>query len=258
MTNSKSSWQLGWEMHRQLVLLRLMINIRSQFSQGYKSRTEHILVSDFMSPGYFDIAAGFTYAKAGSPFKITLSPLGGNIVTVLNDMLPEDGRYGVPCRRTGHRKTRLLGRCLLRPGVRKEGVATLPLRPLFLSPLHRTGQSHGQVGEHVRDKDNQIHLHQTLRTALLPQGGQYGTPVPILVHDRAEIRIQEQITVPAATGRKPKANHGKEFERQHTHPHSPVGSARTGRGDRSLRRPQQRGQEAAQSGRANSIRRAAR
>ena len=70
----------SWEMHRNWSY-SASINIRSQFSQGYKSRTEHILVSDFMSPGYFDIAAGFTYAKAGSPFKITLSPLGGNIVT---------------------------------------------------------------------------------------------------------------------------------------------------------------------------------
>ena len=76
----KINWQLGWEMHRNWSY-SASINIRSQFSQGYKSRTEHILVSDFMSPGYFDIAAGFTYAKAGSPFKITLSPLGGNIVT---------------------------------------------------------------------------------------------------------------------------------------------------------------------------------
>lgn len=101
----KLNWQLGWEMHRNWSY-SASINIRSQFSQGYKSRTEHILVSDFMSPGYFDIAAGFTYAKADSPFKVTLSPLGGNIVTVLNDMLPEDGRYGVP---VGERVTGKLG-----------------------------------------------------------------------------------------------------------------------------------------------------
>ncbi len=91
----KLNGQLGWQMHRNWSY-SASINIRSQFSQGYKSRTEHILVSDFLSPGYFDIAAGFTFLKEGNPFKVTLSPLGGNIVTVLNDALPEDGRYGVP------------------------------------------------------------------------------------------------------------------------------------------------------------------
>ena len=115
------------------------INIRSQFSQGYKSRTEHILVSDFMSPGYFDIAAGFTYAKAGSPFKITLSPLGGNIVTVLNDMLPEDGRYGVP---VGERVTGKLGYSadvfFDRASERRSGYATAPTSISFFPTPNRT------------------------------------------------------------------------------------------------------------------------
>ena len=39
----KINWQLGWEMHRNWSY-SASINIRSQFSQGYKSRTEHILV----------------------------------------------------------------------------------------------------------------------------------------------------------------------------------------------------------------------
>lgn len=89
----KISWQLGWEMHKNWSY-SASANIRSQFSTGYKSRTEQIVVSDFMSPGYFDIAGGFTYASAASPFKVTLSPVGGNIVTVLDDNLSADGMYG--------------------------------------------------------------------------------------------------------------------------------------------------------------------
>lgn len=90
----KISWQLGWTMHNSWSY-SASANIRSQFTTGYKSRTERIVVSDFMSPGYFDLAGGFTYSRVGSPFKITLSPVGGNIVTVLDNRLSEEGAYGV-------------------------------------------------------------------------------------------------------------------------------------------------------------------
>ncbi len=90
----KINAQLGWTMHRNWSYSASM-NIRSQFSTGYKSRTEHEIVSGFMAPGYFDIAGGFTYSNQG-PFKVTLSPLSGNIVTVLDKRLSDAGSYGVP------------------------------------------------------------------------------------------------------------------------------------------------------------------
>ena len=146
------------------------INIRSQFSQGYKSRTEHILVSDFMSPGYFDIAAGFTYAKAGSPFKITLAPGRQH-----RHRTQRHASRRRPPRRTlsangspENSVTRPMSSSTGR-SERRSGYATAPTSISF--SLHRTGQSHGQVGEHVRDKDNQIHLHPNFAgQALLPQG----------------------------------------------------------------------------------------
>ena len=67
---NKDEFKINWQLAGRCTgnwSYSASINIRSQFSQGYKSRTEHILVSDFMSPGYFDIAAGFTYAKAAVP-----------------------------------------------------------------------------------------------------------------------------------------------------------------------------------------------
>lgn len=101
----KISWQLGWTMHKNWSY-SASANIRSQFTTGYKSRTERIVVSDFMSPGYFDLAGGFTYAKGGSPFKVTLSPVGGNIVTVLDKNLSAEGMYGV---KAGERVSGKLG-----------------------------------------------------------------------------------------------------------------------------------------------------
>ncbi len=71
------------------------LNLRSQFSPGYKSREDMTKISDFMSPGYFDVAAGFTYHRDGSPFTFTLSPISGNLITMLNYKLTEQKNYGV-------------------------------------------------------------------------------------------------------------------------------------------------------------------
>ena len=71
------------------------INFRSQFSRGYKSKTNNTLVSAFMSPGVLDIALGFTYGPEKSPFKITLSPVTGSILFVLNDELSEKKINGI-------------------------------------------------------------------------------------------------------------------------------------------------------------------
>ena len=90
----KINWQLGWQMHRYWSY-STSFSIRSQFSPGYESRTDHTLVSDFMSPGYFDISAGFSYTTDNSPITITLSPFSGNIVTVINPTLSAAGEYGV-------------------------------------------------------------------------------------------------------------------------------------------------------------------
>lgn len=71
-------------------------NIRSQFSPGYKSRNEDdILMSNFMSPGFFDVSVGMNYQNDDSPFNITLSPLSGSVVVVISDTLSMKGINGV-------------------------------------------------------------------------------------------------------------------------------------------------------------------
>lgn len=90
----KINAQMGWTMHRSWSY-SASVNIRSQFTESYLSRTDHTVVSRFMSPGYFDLAVGFTYYRQGSPFKATISPFGGNIVTVVDGDLSRQGAYGV-------------------------------------------------------------------------------------------------------------------------------------------------------------------
>lgn len=99
----KVSAMAGWTAHQNWSY-SASTNFRSQFATGYKSRTDSTIVSKFMSPGYFDLAVGFTYAKQGSPFKVTLSPLGGNVVTVLDKAISEQGKYGVPVGESVHGK----------------------------------------------------------------------------------------------------------------------------------------------------------
>lgn len=72
------------------------INFRTQLSDGFKSRTDNTLKSAFMSPGYFDVSGGFTYAPKGAPYKVTLSPIAGNMISMLDERLYEQGLNGVP------------------------------------------------------------------------------------------------------------------------------------------------------------------
>lgn len=88
--NALSSWAIrnNWSYSASA-------NLRSQFAVGYKSRTELIKKSTFMSPGFVDVQVGFTYSRPKSPFRITISPVAGNIVVVLDDTLSKQGINGV-------------------------------------------------------------------------------------------------------------------------------------------------------------------
>ncbi len=72
------------------------INFRTQFGDGFESRTDQTLISAVMSPGFLDVSVGFTYAPKGAPFKITLSPIAGNMITMLDERLYLQGLNGVP------------------------------------------------------------------------------------------------------------------------------------------------------------------
>lgn len=72
-----------------------LFQFASQFTKGYKSMTEHILVSDFMAPGTLTLGLGFTYKHQKIPLTINISPLTGSMTFVRNDSLSSVGAYGV-------------------------------------------------------------------------------------------------------------------------------------------------------------------
>lgn len=99
---------MGWAMRRNWAY-SATANFRSQFSEGYPKRKDYTLASNFMAPGYVDVAVGFTHKVNDKPFRITLSPLSGSVTMVLDKRIWEsvaDGgsKYGVKKneRYTGH------------------------------------------------------------------------------------------------------------------------------------------------------------
>ena len=69
-----------------------ILNFRSQFVNGYKSRTEQKkehLKSKFMTPGYLDISLGITYKSPQKKFPITvnMSPLALNATFAESDWI---------------------------------------------------------------------------------------------------------------------------------------------------------------------------
>jgi hypothetical protein len=67
----------------------------SQFAQGYKSRTEHDVWSNFMAPGTLRASLGFTYTSPDKklPFIVTVSPISGNGLFVLDNRIDDDRRH---------------------------------------------------------------------------------------------------------------------------------------------------------------------
>lgn len=89
----KLNLRSGWKMHRNWSYTANM-GLRSQFSTGYKSRTNSARTSTFMAPGFFDLSVGFRYDK--KPFVFIVSPIGGSAVFVLDRELREMGINRVP------------------------------------------------------------------------------------------------------------------------------------------------------------------
>ncbi|GAB4318235.1 MAG: DUF3078 domain-containing protein [Bacteroidales bacterium] len=72
----------------------LMVNLKSQFSPGFKYPDDSTLVSDFMSPGRLFLSFGLEY-KPDPKTSVFISPASGKFVFVLNDELANKGAYGV-------------------------------------------------------------------------------------------------------------------------------------------------------------------
>lgn len=78
-----------------------ILKFRTQFANGYKSRTEQNEVhrkSRFMAPGYFDMSVGFTYncPKKWLPIKVNLSPIATSATFVESGVIRSNGfLYGI-------------------------------------------------------------------------------------------------------------------------------------------------------------------
>lgn len=98
----KFNLNMGWTMKKNWSY-SATANFRSQFTKGYPKRKDYTLTSNFLAPGYFDVAVGFTYKDPKKPFKVILSPLSGSVTMVLDKNIwpevakdkPKPSKYGV-------------------------------------------------------------------------------------------------------------------------------------------------------------------
>ena len=71
-----------------------LLKFYTQLTKGYNYPNKDHYISTFMTPGYLDIALGFTY-KPNPKYSLFLSPLSERAIFVLNDSLSNVGAFGV-------------------------------------------------------------------------------------------------------------------------------------------------------------------
>jgi len=71
-----------------------LLNFYTQFTKGYNYPDKAHYISTFMSPGYLDVALGFSY-KPNKKYSVFLSPISERAIFVLNDSLSKKGAFGV-------------------------------------------------------------------------------------------------------------------------------------------------------------------
>jgi hypothetical protein len=72
----------------------LLLNFKTQFSNGFNYPNDSTVVSRFMSPGYLIGGPGFSY-KPAPWFGVFISPVTARCTFVLDDQLAHDAAYGV-------------------------------------------------------------------------------------------------------------------------------------------------------------------
>lgn len=92
-----SSWQLKDRGVLRNWAYSFSAEFRTQFSEGFKSRTEDILWSNFMAPGTLNGGVGLTYTSPDKkfPFIVTINPISGNALFVLDDRIDDERRKGL-------------------------------------------------------------------------------------------------------------------------------------------------------------------
>ena len=72
----------------------LLVNFRSQFSDGYNYPNDSVVISKFMAPGYLVAGIGMNYVPA-EYFQLYLSPAAGRFTFVTNQTLANEKAFGV-------------------------------------------------------------------------------------------------------------------------------------------------------------------
>lgn len=72
----------------------LMLNFKTQFTQGFNYPNDSVATSDFLTPAYILLATGMDY-KPNEYFSLFLSPVTGKVTIVNNQTLADAGAYGV-------------------------------------------------------------------------------------------------------------------------------------------------------------------
>lgn len=68
-----------------------MFSFKTQMTPGY---SDTVLISNFMAPAYMLVSVGMTY-KPSDNFKLMLSPITGKMTVVGNQILSDQGAFGV-------------------------------------------------------------------------------------------------------------------------------------------------------------------
>jgi hypothetical protein len=75
-------------------LATVLVNFRTQFSDGFNYPDDSTVISKFMSPGYLVAGIGVTYVPV-KWFYIYMSPFSGRFTFVLDQPLADSGAFGV-------------------------------------------------------------------------------------------------------------------------------------------------------------------
>ncbi|MCX6283942.1 MAG: DUF3078 domain-containing protein [Bacteroidetes bacterium] len=85
----------SYELHKNKKwYLTVLLNFRTQFTNGYNYPNDSVPISKFMAPGYLLAGIGITYRPADF-FTLYISPSSGRITFVLDDTLSKKGACGV-------------------------------------------------------------------------------------------------------------------------------------------------------------------
>ena len=85
--------KLGYQINTKW-FYSLLVDYNSQFAKGYNYPNTNTYLSNFMAPGYSNVAVGINY-KPNADYSLFLSPATTRFLFVLDDSLSSVGAYGI-------------------------------------------------------------------------------------------------------------------------------------------------------------------